>query len=170
MISEIEFYGYETGYHYEEIATYEKKQKTKSKAALEQAMPQIREEFVKDLDNFRKITDSKSLTVASHGDFINTRYNFQNYELLKDENTRNKSGITLEAYDAIVNEPIKERYADQVLLDSFSENVKSSIENGCPCIMMLTHPRNWKVDVLANTKENIIRLFQDFKYRCEEIE
>ena len=165
LISEIESYGYETGYHYEEIATYEKQHKLKSRAALEQAMPQIREEFVRDLDNFRKTTGSKSLTVVSHGDFINTRYKFQNYELLKDENTRNKSGITLEAYDAIVNEPVKERYADQVLLDSFSDNVKASIEKGCPCIMMLTHPRNWTVDVSANTKDNIIRLLQDLKYR-----
>ena len=53
LISEIDEYGYETGYHYEEIATYEKKHKTRSKTALEQAMPQIREEFEKDLENFR---------------------------------------------------------------------------------------------------------------------
>ena len=165
LISEIEAYGYETGYHYEEIATYEKKYKLKSKAALEQTISQIQNLFVEDLKKFKMKTGSKSLSVASHGDFINLKIKLSNNILLNDLELRDKCGIMLEAYDCSINQYVLERYADQILLDDFSINVKNGIKNECSCIMMLTHPRNWKVDVLANTKDNIMRLFQDLKYR-----
>ena len=78
LISEIEEYGYETGYHYEEIATYEKKHKLKDRVAIERMIPQIRNEFVEGLKKFKDSTGSQSVSVASHGDFINTRCKFQN--------------------------------------------------------------------------------------------
>ena len=60
---------------------------------------------------------------------------------------------------------IQVRYADQILLDRFSDEVLKGIEEGHEIIMTLTHPRNWKVDLVANTSDNILRFLQGLKYR-----
>ena len=164
LIHDIENCSYETGYHYEEIATFEKKNKLKNKDSLIECFDVFRKMFLKDLSNFRKKTGSKSLTVASHGDFINTKYQLQNYEFLNDTNTRAEAGIAVEAYDECVNRYIKERFADHKLLELFESKVNEAIEKSCDCILILTHPRNWKVDFFANTKDNFSRLIQGLKY------
>ena len=105
------------------------------------------------------------MTVASHGDFINTKYKIQNLEILADKDTRENAGIVAEAYDKVVSQPIEARYADQVLLGKFSEKVKKGIAEKYNVIMTLTHPRNWKVDVVANTIDNFGRFWQGWKYR-----
>lgn len=165
LIKEIEDYGYETGFHYEVLADYEKKHKFKDSQKLILHMPEIRKLFLKDLQKYRTITRTSSRTVASHGDFINTMINMQSYEILRDLDTRDKANIILEAYDNSINRYIVERFADQVLLENFSNEVIRSIEQNCKIIMMLTHPRNWTVDIVANTQENMRRLFQGLKYK-----
>ena len=164
LIQDIDAFGYETGYHYEEIATLEKKKKTKSIDGLMESLPECRDLFLKDLEQFRRNTGSPSMTVASHGDFINVKYKLQNYELLKDYSIREKSGIIVEAYDECIMKYIESRYADQVLLSRFADEVIRGITEGYNVIMILTHPRNWKVDVIANTRENIVRFRQGYNY------
>lgn len=165
LIHDIESYGYETGYHYETIATWEKKYKTKSAEVLEKNLSAIQDLFLKDLSSFRECTGSPSLSVASHGDFINRRYGYCNYEILKSAEVRNKAKVIVEAYDDFIMHLVKERYADQVPLDGFATHVENSIKNGCLCIMILTHPRNWEVDIVANTVDNIERLVQGILYK-----
>ena len=165
LIADIENYGYETGYHYEELATYEKLHKLKNVEKMRAALPECRKMFLDDVKRFREETGSRCMTVASHGDFINTRYKIQNVEILADEDTRENAGIVAEAYDKVVTQPIGARYADQVLLGKFSEEVKKGIAERYNVVMMLTHPRNWKVDVVANTLDNLGRFLQGWKYR-----
>lgn len=165
LIREIDEYGYETGYHYETLADYEKKHKFKDAGKLSERMSDIRTVFLHDLSKYRSITNSLSNTVASHGDFINTKLNIQNYEILRDKATRDKSSIIVEAYDDIINEYVNERFADQVLLERFPDEVCHSIESNTRIIMMLSHPRNWTVDIVANTRENIVRLWQGLRYK-----
>ena len=165
LIKEIEDYGYETGFHYEVLADYEKRHKLKDTQKLMLHMPEIRKLFLKDLQKYRAITGTASRTVASHGDFINTMINMQSYEILRDSDTRDKSNIILEAYDNSINQYIVERFADQLLLERFSSEVIRSIEQDCKIIMILTHPRNWTVDIVANTQENMRRLYQGLKYK-----
>ena len=165
LIHEIDEYLYETGYHYEEIASFEKKHKLKSRDKLITHFDDFRRMFLCDLSNFRKKTKSKSITVASHGDFINKKYQLQNYEFLQDKETRLKASIELEAYDFYINQFVKARYADHLLLENFYNSVIDSINNSCNCILMLTHPRNWKVDIAFNSKDNIIRFIQGIKYK-----
>lgn len=165
LIHEIDAYGYETGYHYEELATYAKKNKLKSRQAIEESISKAGEIFLKDLYHFRELTDSRSITIASHGDFINTRYDIQSYEILKDLNIRERARIEAEAYDEDLMQYVQERLADQHLLAGYSESVVSAFERNIPVVMTLTHPRNWKVDVWENTKENWRRISQDIKYR-----
>ena len=165
LIKEIEQSGYETGYHYEDVAAYTKKKGLKNRESILKELPAIREQFKRSLSNYRAITGTESATVASHGDFINTRYDIQSVEILKDISLRKELGILVEAYDNSICSLVNERFADQVLLAGFSNKVVESINNNVPCIMMLTHPRNWEVDVWANTVENFVRLFEDLRYR-----
>lgn len=165
LIEEIENYGYETGYHYEELATYEKKNKLKNIEKMREALPECRRMFLDDIKRLRDTTKSRCLTVASHGDFINTKYKIQNVEILRDTETRDKAGIIVEAYDAEVTDCIEARYADQILLAGFADEVIKGIFEGHRVIMTLTHPRNWKVDVMANTLDNAIRYWQGMKYK-----
>lgn len=169
LIQDLEEYGYETGYHYEEIADYEKKHKTRSVKQLENRMDEISSLFRKNLSNFRNITGSKSLSVSSHGDFINVLYNYGNRNILKNQSIRDELGILVEAYDKIVNENVGARFADQILLDEFTGHVENAIHQGIECIMILTHPRNWKVDWISNTKENVKRMMQGVAYRIHGV-
>lgn len=164
LISEIDAYGYETGYHYEELATFEKKSKLKDVSKIRESLPQCRTLFIKDIERFRSTTNSPSLTVASHGDFINTKYKIQNAEVLADSEIRKKAGIIVEAYDDVVNCPIQARFADQILLEKFPNEVIKGIDSGFNIIMTLTHPRNWETDVIANTKDNVCRFWQGIIY------
>ena len=165
LIYEIESFGYETGYHYEEIASYAKKHSIHCPERVNNEIEQIRAEFLMNLERFRNKTKSKSITVASHGDFVNTVLGISNDYILKDNRVRGDSGIIAEAYDEFVNRYIVTRYADHVLLNNFTCEVEKSIDQKVPIIMILTHPRNWKVDYLANTKDNAFRIYEGLKYR-----
>ena len=165
LIRDIEDYGYEVGYHYEELATYEKRKKFKNVEKIREALPECRQMFLDDIKRFRNVTGSPCLTVASHGDFINTKYKIQNVEILKDDETRKLARIIAEAYDKEVNECVQARFADQILLGRFPKEVLRGIEDDNQVIMTLTHPRNWKVDIGANTKDNILRFWEGYKYK-----
>lgn len=164
LIRAINLYGYETGYHYEELATFEKKSKMKNKDMIMNALPQMREIFLDNLNNFRIQTGSVSLSVASHGDFINTKHGLPNSLLLNDAKTRTDASIIVEAYDRSIMDYVNKRYADQVLLDKFAVAVISSLKEGTNILMILTHPRNWKVDCFANSKDNLLRIKQEIAY------
>lgn len=165
LIKEIDEYGYETGYHYEELASLAKKNKLKSLNEIVEIEGIAAQQFLLDLKWFRMETGSKSLSVASHGDFINTLYDVQNYEILKQSEVRNKAGIVVEAYDEFVMQYVLERYADQELLENYTERVTNAFKRGCSVVMTLTHPRNWEIDISANTMENWRRLLQGVRYR-----
>lgn len=165
LIKQIEMNGYETGYHYEQLATYEKKHKCKSSDVLNERIFEIREIFSKDYIDYKNRTGTNSFSVASHGDFVNTKLDMQSYSILEDVNLRKKLGIVVEAYDKAIMDYVNERFADQLLLDNFCKKVMDAINRKTHVIMILTHPRNWEVDIFSNTKENFVRLFQGIKYK-----
>ena len=73
--------------------------------------------------------------------------------------------IETEAYDEIIEGRIEARFADQHLLGAFSQNVQNAILNEISPILILTHPRNWEVDILFNTKDNIMRLVEGISFK-----
>lgn len=139
--------------------------KSKKVYYLLKLIPDAQQLFQKNILYFRNITGSPSISVASHGDFINTMYHIQNTSLLKSKKIRQKAGVLFEAYDEIVNSPVQKRFADQVLLERFASQVISAIDENASIIMLLTHPRNWEVDFWANTKDNIMRVVQGLLYK-----
>lgn len=165
LINRIDRAGYETGYHYEELSDYIKRNRIRNENEIRESFPEVRNIFLKNIKDFRESTGSTSKTVASHGDFINVRFGIQNYEFMQDQNTREKAKLELEAYDKEITDYIVKRLADHTLEASFTNEAIKSINANYPVIMLLTHPRNWQVDWVENTKENSRRLFQDIWYR-----
>ena len=163
IIQEIYNYRYEVGYHYEEIATFEKNNKLKNKNEILNHV--IQKMFLDDYNNFKLKSEVPCYSVSSHGDFVNVKLNISNKVLLTSDEVRKEAGIVVEAYDDIIENNIKKRYADQEYLGFFSNNVIDSLLNGNSPILILTHPRQWKVDICENSKDNFRRLYQGLHYR-----
>jgi hypothetical protein len=160
LMQEIEAYGSEASYHYEELATFAKRNNIKDATTVRARLPEIRANF---LNNFQRIEQRlgwKMLTVASHGDFANRQLELNNTEVLDDQHLRASCGIVCETYDPcllehfdiyISDHPHPQYYRPISPLDAIGLHRK---------IYLLTHPRqcetNWKV----NTKENLLRFYE----------
>lgn len=160
---EVEQAGGESSYHYEEIASYALKHHIKRAEDVEQSLPAIRELFLKNLEGFRRATGLPCTAVASHGDFVNRKLGVANTEILLDPALRRRAGILREAYDEEHMRYTTCRIADQSSPDFVGEAL-AAIVRGEPVLYLLTHPRQWKADAAANTKENLIRVVNGLRY------
>lgn len=166
LMREIEQAGFESGYHYEELASYEKKKKYKNTDKLLEDIDIIRDEFADNLKRLRDLTGLPIDTVASHGDFVNRRLKMSNSVILENAwDLRKELGILLEAYDDSISVYVTSRLADQKLYENFCKEVRNSVDRDDRIIMMLTHPRQWETDIKANTADNINRIYEGLKYR-----
>jgi hypothetical protein len=164
LMHEIESYGSEASYHYEELATFAKRNHIKEPASVLKQLPKIRDEF---LDNFQRIERQlgrKLRTVASHGDFANRRLKLNNTEVLSDPQLRADCGIECETYDSELT-----RHFDIYISDCPPPRYYRPIHpidaiGHYKRIYLLTHPRqcatNWKV----NTKDNIFRMYEGLRW------
>lgn len=157
LMKDIAAAGGEASYHFEEIATYCYKHHIKEKDKMLQHIEDIRDLFIEQYNKFKKRTGQPCLTIASHGDYMNTRFQYQNKELI-DERVRKVCGIQREAYDAQHMDLLTCRIADQKEMDSFTEKAIAAIERGEPVIELLTHPRQWNSPFWVNLKEEVIRV------------
>lgn len=165
VIKAIEDGGFETGFHYETIANYELKRKARCKETLVAEFEKMEPIFLSELEMYRAKSCTKSISVASHGDFINVKLDLPNYTLLQNLDLRKKAHIKLEAYDDSVCKYIEARFADHKLGESFCNNVISELQKGTRIIMILTHPRNWAIDPFESTRENFRRFIRGVEYR-----
>ena len=156
LMQEIAEAGGEASYHYEEIATYCYRHHIKTKEEMLRHIEEIKDLFITQYAKFKAKTGQPCLTVASHGDYINTRFKYQNKELI-DERVRRETGIVREAYDAPHMQALTCRIADQVEMEAFTEKAVAAIERGEPVIELLTHPRQWNSPVWVNLKEEVGR-------------
>lgn len=157
--------GYEPSFHYETIADWEKKHKTKSRERIIEAFPEIKRIFVDELSTFKQKTGCECRSVASHGDFINRTYKLTNLEILHDDALRAECGIEVEAYDSVIADNVTCRFADQDALSGFVPSVLEAIEQHAPVISLLTHPVHWKTDWFANTANMAGRVIEGISYR-----
>lgn len=157
LMKDIAETGGEASYHFEEIATYCYKHHIKKKDKMLQHIEDIRDLFIEQYNKFKKRTGQPCLTIASHGDYMNTRFQYQNKELI-DERVRKACGIQREAYDAQHMDMLTCRIADQKEMDNFTEKAIAAIERGEPVLELLTHPRQWNSPIWVNLKEEIGRV------------
>lgn len=164
LMQEISEAGGEASYHYEEIATYCYKHKIKSKELMLQHMEEIRDLFINQYSKFKEKTGQPCLTIASHGEFVNTKLGVQNTTII-DERVRKATGIVREAYDKPHMDMLTCRIADQVEMEHFTEKAIAAIERGEPVLELLTHPRQWNSPVWINLKEELNRVGKEFFWR-----
>lgn len=151
--------GGEASYHFEEIATYCYRHRIRSKDRMMEHIEEIKDLFIAQYAKFKAKTGQPCLTVASHGDYVNSKFKIQNKELI-DDRVRKVCGIQREAYDAAHMDMLTCRIADQVEMERFTEKAIAAIERGEPVLELLTHPRQWNSPIWVNLKEEIGRVFK----------
>ena len=159
LMNDIAEAGGEASYHYEEVASYCFNHRIKNKELMLACIEDIRELFIKNYFNFKKITSQPCLTVASHGDFVNKIIDEPSL-ILMNERVRSETGIVREAYDRERMDLLTCRIADQEALDFFTEKSISAIEGGEKVLELLTHPRQWNSPFWVNFKEEVTRLIK----------
>lgn len=164
LMREIEEYGSEASYHYEEIATFAKKNHLKNSAEIREHISDIRNEF---LSNFNSIEDRLGLkltTVASHGDFVNRRLKLINCEILNDRKLRKCCGIMCESYDQTLLNNFDIYISDRPYpLHYFPISPFNAIGRYNK-IYFLTHPIHWETNWIESTKNNFIRLYEELNW------
>lgn len=156
LMQEIADAGGEASYHYEEVATFCYKHRITTKEKMLEHIEEIRDLFIKQYPSFKDKTKQPCLTIASHGDYMNTRFQYQNYELINDR-VRNACGFIREAYDCEHMNVLTCRIADQKEMELFPEKAIEAIERGEPVLELLTHPRQWNSPFWVNFKEEANR-------------
>ena len=159
LMNEIAQSGGESSYHFEEIATYCYRHRIRSKNDLLPHMEEIRDILISNIIKFRNVTGQPCLTIASHGDYVNTKFQFQNKELV-DERVRAATSIVREAYDRKHFDVLTCRIADQVEVNHFTEKAIEAINRGEPVLELLTHPRQWNSPLWINFKEEFTRVLK----------
>ena len=158
-MQEISLAGGEASYHFEEIATYCYKHRIRSKERMFREIESIRDFFIENYFKFKKVTKQPCLTVASHGDYVNTKFQVQNKELIN-EYVRTETGIIREAYDSQHMNILTCRIADQNEMEKFTSKAIDAIEHGEPVLELLTHPRQWNSPIWVNLKEEVGRMIR----------
>ena len=148
----IQLAGGESCYHYEEFATYSYKHRIRNREKGLTHLDEIRANFVKNLNYLRKKTGLPCLTVASHGDYVNTKLGVQNTILMTDE-VRMQFGLLKESYDKEHLAALSYRLADQVLTDTFTEQAISAYKREYPILELLTLPRQWHSPFLVKWRK-----------------
>lgn len=160
LMREIEDYGSEASYHYEELATFAKKNHIRDPAEIRKWLPQIRAEFQSNFQSIEQRFGRKMTTVASHGDFVNRSLKVSNTEILADPELRARCGIECEAYDKhllecfdlyIADRPAPQYYYPSSPFDAIGRHRR---------ICFLTHPRQFETNWVVNTKDNLHRAYE----------
>ena len=159
LMQDIAEAGGEASYHFEEIATYCYKHRIRTKEEMLKHIEDIKDLFIEQFAKFKKKTGQPCLTIASHGDYVNSKFKFQNKEII-DDRVRETCGILREAYDAEHMNLLTCRVADQAEMERFTSKAIAAIERGEPVIELLTHPRQWNSPIWVNLKEEISRIFR----------
>ncbi len=163
FMKEIEEYGSEASYHFEEIAQYCKDNHIKSKDDVITEMENIKDIFK---SNFKMIEEKlgyKLSSVCSHGDFINRKLNVINNEIIKDKELRVELGIKCETYDKNIMESFDIYVSDRAYPQFYSPNSIFEYIGDKNIICMLSHPRQWRTSIRCNTIDNIKRVYEGIK-------
>jgi hypothetical protein len=164
LMREIEAYGSEASYHYEEVADFAKANHLKEAAAVRRRFPEIRLAF---LQNFEAIQDKLGLklsTVASHGDFANRRLKVINHELLRDRDFRARCGIECESYDAELLREFDVYISDRPHPQYYHPLSPFAALGQYKRICLLTHPVQWETNWLENTRCSVRRIVEELTW------
>jgi hypothetical protein len=161
LMREIEAYGSEASYHFEEVADFAKRHHIKDARILRSRFPLIRAQFRRNLMAIEQALARKLTTVASHGDFANRRLQVINHEILADPVFRARCGIACETYDPALLRQFDLYISDRPHPHYFHPMTPSAaFALRYRCICLLTHPVQWETNWRESTKCNVRRLVE----------
>lgn len=166
LMRDIEAYGSEASYHYEEIADYAKQHRLHSAAVLRPHLPAIRAQFERNFLRIERELGHKLRTVASHGDFANRRLRIINHELLADPQLRARCGIECEAYDEALLSRFDLCISDQPPPEYYRPLSPFAAIGRLNRLHLLTHPHQWETNWFATTGHNLRRLREEWRWRA----
>lgn len=170
MMQEIESEGGEASYHYEELATYAKRNGLGNRETVLSALDIIREAFVQNLIRLRKQSGIPMRIVASHGDWINRRLGLPNWVILKDPVFRQEVKVELEVYDREFMRFVTSRYSDAPYPTFWRPgDPLNSILAGEKVVYILVHPRHWQRNVPVNLMDDIGRLWEGIAFSFKSL-
>ena len=165
FMKKIENYGSEASYHFEEIATFAKDNHIKSKEDILDRLDELKEIFK---NNFKKIESKlggvKLQTICSHGDFVNRKLKIVNNEITKDKNLRKELGIICETYDKNLMNSFDIYVSDQPYPKFYTPKSIFEYIGNKNIICMLSHPRQWRVNWVVNTIDNLKRIYEGIRW------
>ncbi|NML61149.1 hypothetical protein HHL21_08660 [Massilia sp. RP-1-19] len=166
LMREIEDYGSEASYHYEELATFAKQNRIRNAAAIRSRMSEIRQTFIANFCAIEQRLDRKMTTVASHGDFANRRLKLNNTEVLNDPQLRDSCGIKCETYDQAFLQHFDFYVADKPHPQYYHPSCPFEALGKYQRICFLTHPRQFETNWVENTKDNLFRFYDGARWKA----
>lgn len=164
FMKDIDQFGSEASYHFEEIASYCKKYRITTRENANREIRKIQELLCSNFSQIKKESGLEMRSIASHGDFVNRALKMNNYELI-DDRLRDKLKIELECYDISYMSNFTARISDKPApLYYYPEPIMRCIERNEPVIYFLSHPRQWHSSCYANTLEIAKRSFEGLRY------
>jgi hypothetical protein len=162
LMKEINRFGSEASYHFEEVATYCKKHHIKERSKVIQELPNIKEMFSSNFQMIESKLETKLRSVCSHGDFANRKLKYLNWELTKDYALRERLGIEVETYDKILMDNFDIYISDEPYPTLWGPANPVEFVNSCNTVCIMTHPRNWGRNIVTNIKLNLTRVVEGF--------
>jgi hypothetical protein len=164
IMKEVLAHGSDCGYHYEELASYAKRNKIKSAEEIQKHFDEIRKEFKHNLSVLETQLGSKIQYIASHGDFANRKLKMPNHSFINRE-VLDENGLVFEAYDAEFVDNYSINIMDAGGPNFYTGSV-SQLEalSHYQIVHLLLHPKNWRSSFYWNTYENGKRFFEGLKY------
>lgn len=163
LMRDIEAWGGEASYHYEEIATWAKRHHLRRPEQVASHLPAIREQFAANLARIEADLGYKLRSVASHGDFANRRLGIANHALL-DDALRRRCGIECEAYDAALHGQLDIYISDQPAPRYFNPLSPQQALGRHRRICLLTHPLQWRTNWIDTSRHNLRRLYEELAW------
>ncbi|MES2016970.1 MAG: hypothetical protein V4484_10785 [Pseudomonadota bacterium] len=164
LMREIEAYGSEASYHFEEVADFAKRHHIKDAQVIRSRFPAIRAQFRENLERIERAVGRKLVTVASHGDFANRRLKVINNEILHDAAFRARCGIECETYDDTLLRRFDLYISDRPHPVYFHPMAPGAALGNYRSICLLTHPVQWETNWRESTRGNVRRLVEDLAW------
>ena len=163
LINEIEAYGGEASYHYEEIASFVKHYHLYSRHKITDNLENIRNKFIENYSYIKQSTGLPMRSVASHCDFVNKKLGLRNTVIMSDEVRRN-CGIDTEAYDSILKNSAS--VSDRPLpLWLYLENPLTCLKKNQNIVYLRIYSCHWEHNFVCNFKAEISRVKKGIVYK-----
>ncbi len=160
FINELLENGFKVGYHYEEGSDIAKLHKISSRDDLFSHVEEIKSLFAKNTGEFRRQFNPDLSSVCAHGDWIDRKLNFINYEFI-DQDLLKQCGLAFEAYKSEIFEE-SQYYLTDTQTDPERWNYEELLQ--LDVLYILTHERSWHSDPISNIRENLVRISESISY------